>query len=60
MEVQDKLKELQAELYKATQETDLCEKELKAQRNYKIHYRIQLKDLYYKALKDENSLVYNF
>jgi len=57
IEVQNKLKELQSELFKATQETDLCEKELKAQRNYKIHYRIQLKDLYYKALKDETSLV---
>jgi len=59
MDIQNKLKEVQTQLFNTTHETDLCEKELKAQRNYKIHYRIQLKDLYYKALKDELSLVYN-
>ena len=57
MEFQSKIKEIQDQLAKVTNDIDLSEKELKSARNFKIHYRIQLKDLYYKMLKDEASLV---
>lgn len=56
-DLENQIKGLQQELLGIGQQTQMFEGDLKTARNYKINYRMQLKDLYLKMLKDEATLV---
>lgn len=59
-DLENQIKGFQQEMLGIVQQTQMLENELKTARNYKINYRMQLKDLYAKMLKDETTLVYLF
>jgi len=55
--VNEKISELQVALVPVVRETESVENELKNARDTKAYYKLQLRDLYYKLLKDEKFLV---
>ena len=55
--VNERISELQVMLVPIVRETENVENELKTARDTKAYYKLQLRDLYYKILKDEKFLV---
>jgi len=55
--INERISELQVMLVPIVRETENVENELKTARDTKAYYKLQLRDLYYKLLKDEKFLV---
>ena len=56
-EIKDKIEKLEDIIKKSSDQLDYMEEEMKKNKNNKQIYKIQLRDLYQKILKDENELL---
>jgi len=55
-QIQEKLNDLETQILRSTSELDRLEHDLRAAKNVKAHTKLQLKELYYKILKDDGEL----
>lgn len=58
--LREKIAATQQKIIPITRDTENAEREQKVARNTKAYFKLQLKDLYYKILKDEQHLMYSF
>ena len=56
--LREKISAVQQKLVPIGRDTENAERELKVARNTKAYFKLQLKDLYFKILKDEQYLMY--